>query len=325
MNITEEVYLEQQLIQSPKLPITEVIGVTFERPQIYGGFQNKVNARRRYVGEYLRLKSVDIKKIAKEIGVSVHNIKKYVSGTKTKEEVSVLINDWLTTSYTPMYQSVLEARKQAKIDAVTPKQRKFDGENKEQVRDYLVNQINDSSLKGGKFFTLPSHTCAFEMQINLMFDNTFHYVACEKEQDVFLKLTQTIAKENLLMSATFGNSNEVLSTCEPDTFSHAFLDYCGTFPTYENEVRNLLLNQSVKVDGLIALTFATREANNKRQTSLQYHKSIIKEFDCDVTPSVQGGIKFKLLSMLGINYKLVEFAPYKDDTSMIFALIKRVK
>jgi hypothetical protein len=332
MKIADEITLQEQLIQNPDLDIKDSVGVEFKTPQTFGAFKITVNTRRKKVRQYLRLKNVDVNLITSQIGVTPYNLNKYLNGKVVKKHIATLINDYLTITYDAMNKAVLESIKAAKIKAALKEKKVakvktkqiFDGESKEQVRDYLVEKFSTSNYKSGKVFSLPSSSCEFEKQLNLTFDNSYHYVVCEKKKDEFLKLTQTIAKNNLLMSATFGDSSEVLATCEPNTFSHAFLDYCGTFPTYENEVRRLLVNNSVKVNGLIGLTFACREANVKQQTMIDFHKSIVKEFNCEIEPSVKGGIKCKLLSMVGINYKLVEYTSYSDDSSMVFALLKRV-
>jgi len=324
MNNEVKVEVERQLIHNPTLAIDCVNGTTFKNPQTYGAFKIQINTRRKYVGFYLKLKGVNPKEIAKEIGVSVYNLNKYVNSKTVKFDVAHLINEYLIRNYSTMYAEVLQAKKQAKIDAITPKEVTFDGANKEQVRDLFVNKVSKSTVKSGKFFVLPSDSCAFEIQTNLQVDNNFHYVACEHNKDVFLKLAQTIAKNNLVMSANLGESSDILNVCKPNTFSHAFLDYCGTFPTYENEVRNLLVNNSVKVNGLIGLTFCCREANTKNQTTIDFHKSVIEEMNCDTVPSVLGGTKIKLLSMLGNSYKLVEYVSYNDGSSMVFALLKRI-
>jgi hypothetical protein len=325
MTTNDKVVLENELLKTPKLTINDVHGINFERPQIYGGFQNHVNKKREYVGAYLKIKGVKVNVILDEIEVSAYTLKKYVDAKPLKVDDANKIQAWLLDNYSNMRQEVLIARKEAKIEAVKPTKREFNGENKEEVRDLFIEKLSKSKLKSGKFFTLPSDTCAFEIQANIAIDNNFHYVVCENKKSTFVDLLQTIAKRNLMMSANFGDSNEVLEVAKPNAFSHAFLDYCGTFPTYENEVRHLLVNKTVKLNGFIGLTFCCRERNSKEQTTIEFHQAIINEFDCDVTASVKGGIKFKLLSMLGNDYKLVEYVSYKDDSPMIFALLKRIK
>lgn len=323
MNTINKKDVELQIIQNPKLNINDVVGATFERPQQFGGISRSVTVKRKNLARYIDSNKIDVNTLAKQIGVTPTKLKGFVQGKKLGLKQAVTISNFLDENI----NAIVDELKDVKVKATKAKDvetQSFNGSEKQLIRENFINHIDKSKLKKGKFFTLPSDGCDFETQLNGLVSNDFHYIACERLVQTFHKLVKTIAQRSLLMSANFGETTELTSIAKPDTFSHMFLDYCGTFPLNENEVRNVIYNNLVKVEGYIGLTFCARESNKLQQKSIDFHRSVLRDLNSDVKASTGGGIKLKIQSMLGNSYKLIEFIPYKDDTAMFFVLIKRV-
>jgi len=300
-----------QIIENPKLKISEV-DVTYENPQEFGGLKRSVTEKRKALKKFSEQKGYSIKTIAKKYGVSDYSIKRFINKETLKPDMAKKL-------FKNLYHLDFEA------ELIKTDISNFQGENKKIVRDLFIKYIKDSGLTKGKFFTLPSSKCLFEDEVNIQLDNEFHYIACEYERKIFNELQQSVVKLNLLMSTIYGEASEEINKANTNDFTHIFYDLCGTFPSYENDVINIIKNDLVVVNGLIGLTFCTREANNKKQSSIDFHSSIIDALNLDVTPSVVEAIKIKLLSFIGNQYEIVEYINYWDNAPMVFALLKRIK
>lgn len=63
------------------------------------------------------------------------------------------------------------------------------------------------------------------------------------------------------VSLTKGNINHFVPKVKEDSYAHLFLDYCNSLNKNENYVKEILNNKSVKVGGLVWLTFSTRSGS----------------------------------------------------------------
>lgn len=300
-----------RIIQNPSVTSNE-LDFHFDVPQQLGGLKREITVKRNKLRKAVNSKSYNYTTLSNKLGLSTYNLRRFLNKETVKPDVS-------ETIYNAIYSTDLD---KVKEDTET----NFNGgENKNNIRHLFYKHVKNSGKLRGHFFTLPSDTCTFENELNIVSDNKFHYLSAEHDKDTFMKARKVSLDLNLVMSLNLGEASEILLSKTEDTFSHIFLDYCGTFTTYENEVRYAITNNLVKTDGLIGLTFTTREANTKQQTCIDYHRNVLNFTGSKDTPSTIGGIRLKLLSFIGNNYKIVEFEPYKDGSHMVFVLLKRVK
>ena len=298
-----------EIVKNPRLTQNDV-DFNFRVPQELGGLKREITVKRNQLKDLVQTKKYKYVSLAKKLGVTPYHLRRFIDKETLKDDVA-------QTLFDNLYSTTLEVQEEP--------QPRFSGVNKMNIRYLFIDHILKSGKLKGNFFTLPSETCAFENELNIQTDNKFYYVSAEHNQDVFMDALQAIAKYKLRMSLTLGKAKAILMKARSEFFAHIFADYCGTFPSFEDEIRHIFTNNLVKRNGLIGLTFTTREANTKNQTSIEFHKSVLNELGIDQTPTTIGGIKLKLLSFMGKNYKFVEFVDYTDTGGhMVFVLIKRV-
>jgi hypothetical protein len=317
--------LKTLLISNPQVTSKELSSFKFDNPQTLGGAKKSITGIRNTVKNFLELGIVTKTEMANDVGVRTPILSRFLNKSKLNiidsEKLAIYFTDESVKTYKDAILTDLKAK--AKVNANA--EYNFKGENKNKIRTIYIDYLNKSNRKSGKFFTLPSKDCMFEIALNMLVDNNFHYIACEYDKSKFMDMKRKSADKNLWMDCYHTKSENVLKNAETDDFSHMFVDWCGTAPTYESEVRTIIDNNLVKVGGLIGLTFAQREANTKTQCSKAYHQSVLDTLDIEGIPNVKSGIELKLKSMVGLNYKLIEFIPYADDGGdMVFALIKRI-
>ena len=307
-----EKQVKVQIIRNPNVTTSE-LNFNFKNPQKLGGLKREITVKRNALKKLANSSNYTHASLGKKLGISVYALSRFLN-----KETNNPIN--AEVIYDALYLNDLnDLNEQAK--------QRFSGINKINIRYKFFQLIAKSKRLKGRFFTLPSETCTFENELNINVENKFHYIGAEHDKNVYLEALQSIAKYKLSLELHLGKAkNIILKVVKSDFFAHAFLDYCGTFPTYEAEIRHLITNNLVIKGGLIGLTFTTREANTKNQTSIEYHKAVLDAVGSKDTPTTIGGIKLKLLAFMGNNYKFEEIIDYSDDGShMVFVLIKRVK
>jgi hypothetical protein len=312
--------LRARLISQPKITQNQLTDVTFDRHQGLGGAKASITAIRRQIDRYINLGIIAKNDMAYQIGFRTPILTRFIKASNIDIADAILIDKYFTNERLERIRKALRDDKLAKAkiqsDAKTFKHLK-----KDNIRELLISHIANNRTKG-KFFGFPSSDCHFEFKLNTLVDNDFHYIGVECERDIFMKMKKKSV--NLYMDCIKAYSHEVIPHYKSDTFSHMFLDYCGTFPTFENEIKFTLDNDLVKQNGLIGLTFSTRENNIHTQASKVFHKSIIDALGLVGEPNVKDGIRIKLLSMLGTKYRLIEFESYFTNQDMVFALIQRI-
>jgi len=299
-----------QIIRNPKLKISDV-DFKFDVPQKFGGLGRSVTVKRNKLKK-LAEKTTYVN-LGKQLGLSAYEVNRFIN----KETLNPILGQKV---YDALYSTDLDV-----VEEVVTKPTRFDSLNKMNIRYLFIQAIVASKLFSGRFFTLPSETCAFENELNVYQANKFHYIGVEHKKETFMDALQTIARLKVCMTLFFGKAKEILMGSTSDSFTHMFLDYCGTLPTFEKEITHTFANNLVVNGGLIGLTFCVREANVKDQTSIEYHQSVLDALNSDAIANVNDGIKLRLLSLIGNSYEIVEFLNYKDNTNMIFALVKRIK
>ena len=310
--------LEIKLISRPNAKPNNV-KFKFAYHQEFSGFKIGVNAKRTALKKYSETKGVSLINYSKLIGVNYQTLLKYIN----KQDLGIdnATNVYKTLKGVNFKKLTADAIKYNKFLSTQPKKENdFTGSEKGKIRNLFIANIEVNDLKSGKFFSLPSSETFFETQLNNEVENSFHYLACECEPTKYAEMQQSIINNKLLMSTHFGYSDELTSLLPTNSLSHAFVDYCRTFTSHENEVKQMLLNKTIKIGGLIGFTFCQRDKESKA-----YHRELLKELGSNDKPTVKGCIKHKLSAYLGGNYEFVEFTGYKDGSPMLFVLLKRIR
>ena len=114
---------------------------------------------------------------------------------------------------------------------------------------------------------------------------------------------------------------------DSDSYAHLLLDYCGNLPTFAKEIEHVINNDIVKVGGIIAVT--TRKANRfGKGDSFEYIRALgntknnnIYDKRCNTERENES----YFYSIIGKNYRILEFFYYQDESAMMLTIIKRIK
>jgi hypothetical protein len=304
-----------EIISNPKVNSTQ-LGFEFNSPQQLGGLKREITVRRNKLQKLVDTKAYTYTSLSEKLGVSTYHLRRFLGKETIKRKDSYGLYNGIYAN--DLDEMLIETETEPKL---------FTGANKEKIRYKFYEEINKSKITNGKFFTLPGDTCRFEYELNSAVPgNKFHYISVEYDTGTYYKARKRSVTSGLHMSLTLNKASEVLLDRDEEAyFNHMFLDYCGTFTTYENEVRHVIDKNLVKVGGLIGLTLSLREANTKQETCIDYHRKVLEFVGSDNTPSTLNGIRLKLMSFIGNNYEMSEFIDYRDTSSMVFVLLKRLK
>ena len=198
-----------------------------------------------------------------------------------------------------------------------------DGIKKQSAREKIISCIESSGINDGKILTLPFSTCEIERQIISKFRNKFHFIACEREEDVYYKMLNTIAENRLTMSTHFGNIEDKIYSSKENEYSHLILDYCGQISTFQNELDYVFRNNIIRIGGTIAITLCKRgeikgELGDK-----------INALADNLIPKEQiqsYAIKTFFSQYVGKTYKMETYLEYHDDgkSPMVLVTLKRL-
>jgi len=189
----------------------------------------------------------------------------------------------------------------------------YHGIGKNDARLKLLHYINHSRINSGKFICLPSDRAIFEQALNLMYPNTFDYVAAECDSEKYLGLCKTKKSFNLNMTIHKGFLSDVIAEMKKDECSHAFYDYCKIFKSHKWEIIHTIVNDIIGVGGIFAFTVATRVNGNLKPSTIEGKTKTLSE------------IEETLSLYMDKNYKIIDTLGYRDSMGMLLVIIKRIK
>ena len=197
--------------------------------------------------------------------------------------------------FQPKTVVVPETRKESKkMDwAARPK--------KAEARNLIFDFIVNSGLYG-LILTLPAAEGILESMLHKQ-SKKHSFFACELKPKIFFEMLKNVAEKKLpFTDFHLGYISDVIFNAVKNQFAHLVLDYCGTFKSFKNEIDYALSVKTVRVNGIVAMTFSKRDGS-----SLE-----------DVTTFLS---RFK-------NYEIVKTFEYHEDSfgaRMMLIIVKRIK
>jgi len=316
--------LRVRLIEVPNLKKVDFVGLPTAD---FAATKSSVNLQRQKLGRLLASKNIAQIEVARQLGVEVSTLKKFIKSSSIKSiDANVIASKIVSViDNNDIPKAPKKAKKEVIINAT-----EFKGSEKDRIRNlYISYLIKYGIKKTGKFFSLPSRECLFELQLNTEMDNDFKYEVVEfneKFPNIYNEMLNTIVSKNI-KTHSISNclSNEVILNRTSDTYSHIFADWCSTFTTLEREVRHIIYNNLVEVGGLVGFTFSLRDEKGKDFAKTLSNNPNIAKFGLNIEPYTKDGIYLKFLAMCYDSYEILEFEPYHDTSAMLFVLIKRIR
>jgi hypothetical protein len=203
------------------------------------------------------------------------------------------------------------------------------GENKENARVKMTNYIVNSGVTG-TIATLPNTEWIIEQKIDSQVSgNDFIGVECHKP--TFDTMKSNLKKLKLKAKTIFGKIGSIIFGKLENTYAHLILDYCGNLVTFCKEIEYIILNDVIKVGGIMAITFS----KPIRGTDIlsEMIKSLAPINNTDERCMSDKGVEAYFNKITGFKYQVLEFYYYADkkvDSNgngypMTLVIIKRIK
>lgn len=199
------------------------------------------------------------------------------------------------------------------------------GLEKQKAREVMVNWIANSNTKKGKILTLPCSDWNIEKMVNENVSKKFSYVACERDVETLVKMTQKMHLYGVKNEVYHGNIGDKMLSASENEYEHIIADYCGGLHLVKKELMYACTNNIVKVGGTIAVTLFKARNENSMVSKLNQFKS-------DMTGSYvrqndnESAIKMFFHSLASItDFEVVQEFCYGDTSPMILIVLKRTK
>lgn len=222
-----------------------------------------------------------------------------------------------------VFEVLKQAKKQTKKDTNTYVN--HNGVGKAEARNIMVNRIVDSGVSG-IVPTLPNTEWVIEQAINNQLSGV-EFLGVERKKTTFNTMRtnlRNIKKDTNIKGETyFGNIGDVLYGKLENTYAHLILDYCGNLATISKELEYCVNNDVMKLNGIMAVTFAKPIRGVDFQSDKLRQLGAINNTDdrCQSDRSVEA----YFYKICGWNYQVVEFFYYQDTYPMTLVIIKRIK
>jgi len=315
--------LRLKLIETPKLLKGNFAGLSTAD---FASTKSSVNIQRQKLGRLVASKNVTRTELAKQLGVKTTILNNFINSTSIKTiNAKIIANNVIKV----IDSNDIPKKEKAPKKEVTINATNFTGSEKGRIRDLYISRLDKTTMKkSGKFFSLPSAECLFEIQLNSEIDNSFKYDVVEfnrKKPNIYNEMLNNIVSNNIKTSSISNClSSEVILNKTSDTYSHIFADWCATYSTLEKEVRHIIYNNLVEVGGLVGFTFSLRD-----EKGMGFHKSVLNDDKIaskyGIKANVKDGIYLKFVNMCYNDYDIIEFEPYHDSSAMLFVLLKRIR
>lgn len=236
------------------------------------------------------------KKIAKENDSNLSTIKAYVTMVV---ELAKAKKVELAKKEKPISNKKV-CDKETKVPySFDPKKNK----GKIKVHNRLIEEVLDSKIKSGLVLTLSWIKCIVETELNKTLKG-LEFLSCEKDENTFNLLRSEIKARKLkfMNSPIMCEIGQIIRVSGKDTFAHLFLDYCGRYNSFKEEITIAIERKIVQVDGVIWVTLSRPYETG----TLERLKALVKK---------AGGDDYK-----------IEFAwDYRDGMGMSTVIIRRIK
>ncbi len=191
-------------------------------------------------------------------------------------------------------------------------------------------RMSDWALKSGvvgKCFSF-SHKKAELEQVILKDMPDMTFLSVDKDKGIIKEMKRTKKLLNLPLDIHCANAIEVLRKVEPNELAHAFLDFCCQLHSASMEIKQVLDNDLVKVNGTIAITVS----KTVRVDSKGYWFDLWKNFTEITSNQIEDNRTtsdvanlMTLLVIMNERYTIREVFNYRDTSPMTLFILQRIR
>lgn len=260
--------------------------------------------------------------IAKDLGVKPTLVRAYIIRLRTEGKIP---NGFLFSQKTKVAK-VGKKEKKAKTALNVGEFKNFDGSGKNEARNFMISAISNSKPSKRAILSLPAEKCILEKRILKEVSANVLFEACELNRDVYFKMLQTIANENLPVVATYCSPiSDLIYKARESEYAHVVLDYCGSLLNLHEEIAHAILHKIVEVGGTISITLTSRIG--KRAVKGNFVDKVNEKLSPENTKNCQTLTALeRLVEFVGYGSYVIERRfSYRDSAPMLLLIIRRVK
>lgn len=202
----------------------------------------------------------------------------------------------------------------------------FGGKSKIVARQIMSDWALKSGVVGKSFsFT---HKEAELEQVILKDMPKMTFLSVDNDIEIIKAMKKTMKRLELPLDIRHGEAIDVLRKVEPNELAHAFLDFCCQLHTASMEIRQVLDNDLVQVNGIVAITVS----KTVRVDSKGYWFRLWKNFTEITSNQVEDNrttsdiANVMLLTLLmNERYTIREVFNYHDTSPMTLFVLQRVR
>lgn len=213
-----------------------------------------------------------------------------------------------------------------KLYDTVEKQNSFGGEGKIDARQ----RMSDWALKSGvvgKCFSF-SHKKAELEQVILKDMPDMTFLSVDNDKNIIKEMKRTKKLLNLPLDIHCANAIEVLRKVEPNELGHAFLDFCCQLHTASMEIKQVLDNDLVKLNGTVAITVAKTVRNDSKGYWFDLWKNFTEitsnQIEDNRTTSDVANL-MTLSVIMNERYTIREIFNYRDTSPMTLFILQRIR
>jgi hypothetical protein len=202
----------------------------------------------------------------------------------------------------------------------------FGGDNKIQAREVMCDWAIKSNVIG-KCFSF-SHINAELERLILKQEPKMSFVSVDRDTVIVRKLNKIVKKEKLPIETNRGEAYDVLRKLRPNSLAHAFLDFCGQLPSVGKEIKLVLDNDLVQVNGIVAITVS----KTVRRVGKDYHYELWENLfnlstnqTLDNRPNSDVANMNFIMLLMNERYTLREVFNYDDTSPMSLFILERLR
>lgn len=202
----------------------------------------------------------------------------------------------------------------------------FGGKSKIAARQIMSDWALKSGVVGKSFsFT---HKEAELEQVILKDMPKMTFLSVDKDIEIIKEMKKTKKRLELPLDIRHAEAIDVLRKVEPNELAHAFLDFCCQLHTASMEIRQVLDNDLVQVNGIVAITVS----KTVRVDSKGYWFRLWKNFTEITSNQVEDNRTtsdianvMHLVLLMNERYTIREVFNYHDTSAMTLFVLQRVR
>lgn len=195
---------------------------------------------------------------------------------------------------------------------------------------FARQRMSDWALKSGvvgKCFSF-SHKKAELEQVILKDMPDMTFLSVDKDKGIIKEMKRTKKLLNLPLDIHCANAIEVLRKVEPNELAHAFLDFCCQLHSASMEIKQVLDNDLVKLNGTVAITVAKTVRNDSKGYWFDLWKNFTEitsnQIEDNRTTSDVANL-MTLLVIMNERYTIREIFNYRDTSPMTLFILQRIR